>query len=113
MRTMRKANLGPIAAGLLALHLGACTSWQPSTISPRQLIEGKRPPTVRIIRTDGTALVMNSPSIANDSILSECGQGEFACRMRTGTLSLDDVRAIEVRTFNVAWAAAISGVLDS
>ena len=53
---MRLRRCRPLALSLLVVHLGACATWQPSTVSPRQLIEEERPPSIRVIRHDGTEL---------------------------------------------------------
>jgi len=37
---MKKTLLSrPVAALMLVLHLGGCTSWRPVAVSPRQFIE--------------------------------------------------------------------------
>ena len=90
---------------LLVLHLQACISWQPVTVTPREFIEEDQPSTVRVTRLDGTALLMSSPRIANDSIFSECQPGDGSCTIRTGSLSLDDVSALEVRGTDITKTA--------
>ena len=37
---------------LLSLSLTACTSWQPATVAPAQLLSDKHPESVRVTRTD-------------------------------------------------------------
>ena len=93
-----------IAVVLLTLHLAACTSWQPTAVSPRRLIEEERPQSVRVTRFDGTNLVARNPVIRNDSIAVVSGE----CRRLPGLepryscptsplVALDDVRGIAVR----------------
>jgi hypothetical protein len=110
---MRLRRYRRMALLLLVLHLQACVSWQPVTLSPREFIEEDQPSAVRVTRLDGTALVMSSPRIANDSIFSECQPGDGSCTTRIGSLSLDDVSALEVRGTDItrtAWGIIGAGL---
>ncbi len=95
---MRLRRYRPMAVLLLVLQLQACTSWRPVTVSPREFIEEEQPSAIRVTRPDGTSLFMENPTVADDSIFSVCRPEDgSSCTIRTGSLSLDDVSALEVR----------------
>ena len=79
----------PVALVLMVLHLSACLSWQPTTVSPPQLIEGEEPSQVRITRTDGERVTIHSPQVRADSIV---GDG--------GTVAVSSIQRVEVRRFS-------------
>lgn len=95
----------PFRAGVvftLALHLQACTTWKPESLSPRHVIVEQAPKRVRATKHDGARVVVTRPSIVGDSILGAvvvCGRfGSRACQSTVRPLiSLDDVRLVEVR----------------
>ncbi len=103
---MKLRRYRPVAIVLLVLHLGACTTLEPTPISPRQLIEEKRPQSVRVTGIDGTYFQVRNPRIANDSIAvvsGVCrrlpgisGPRRYRCPT-TALIALDDVRVLEVR----------------
>ena len=62
------ARSRPIGVLLLILHLGACTSWRPATVSPRQVMEDDEPEVVRITLTDGERVTLLSPEVRGDTI---------------------------------------------
>ena len=93
---MRLRRYRPMAVLLLVLQLQACTSWRPVTVSPREFIEEEQPSAIRVTRPDGTSLFMENPTVADDSIFSVCRPEDgSSCTIRTGSLSLDDVSALE------------------
>ena len=109
---MRLRRYRPVAIVLLVLHLSACTTWRPSPIEPRQLIEEERPSAVRITKTDGTEQVVREPRIQGDSIAmtsedcrtsvaagaSVAGGVRILCETTTlAVAALGDVRGIEIR----------------
>ena len=102
---MRLHRYRPVAIVLLVLHLSACTTWRPSPIEPRQLIEVERANPIRLTRPDGTSVVVRNPRIKNDSIafvsgvcrrLPGRGAARYVCPT-TSLISLDDVSVVEVR----------------
>ena len=132
---MKLRRYRPVAIVLLVLHLGACTTWRPSPVGPRQLIEEERASPIRFTRPDGTSVVVRNPRIRNDSIAvvsGVCrrlpgisGPRRYRCPT-TALLALDDVRVLEVQrpargrtlllispllvtlVFAAAWSAACS-----
>jgi len=103
---MRSIPFRAVAGFMLVLHLQACTTWEPESLSPRQVIVGQQPKLVRATKHDGARVVVARPSIAGDSILgsvelcvpSELRFGSEVCRSTVRPLiSLDDVRLVEVR----------------
>ncbi len=88
---MRLARCRPVALLLAALHLSACTYWQPSTVAPRQLIEDSHPSEIRVTREDGGQIVVRSPELRGDSVVTG-GRGTTALG-----LLVSDIRGVEVR----------------
>ena len=115
----------PSAAVLLAvLHLAGCTSWQPSTVSPRQVLEETQPGSVRVTTAGGRQSVIHEPAVENDSIHGIIfGQriceplapgGRFRdCASPTDTvrLALDDVTMLEVKVRGVSSGKGAGGFL--
>ena len=96
---MRLRRYRPLALVLLALQLQACGSWQPTTLSPPQLIEEEEPSRVRITRTDGEQVIIQSPEVRADSIV-----GHYNLRSEFGSedmsVAVSDVRQIETLRFS-------------
>src|SRR5207247_2430649 len=66
----------PIACMLLLCYLAACTSWHVHEgVSPLQLISTKHPRVVRLIRADGSRLVLDEPRIAAGDSLAGVRHG--------------------------------------
>jgi hypothetical protein len=92
----------PVALLLLVLHVGACSSWRPLPVSPREYIETE-PTSVRITTLDGTRVVLPEPAIANDSIhgnicaLLVFQAGELVCTETSETqrYALADITGLE------------------
>jgi len=100
---MHRHRVPPIAVLLLGLLLGACTSWRPSTLSPRQLIVEERPVAIRITLADGERVVFDQPVVAADSVRSgeQCErtftpEGRAQCR-GVRAVALNDVQALDVQ----------------
>ena len=56
-------------AALLMVLLTACHSWQPTTVSPQQLIPEEQPSPVRVTLTNGETVTIKDPTMRNDSIV--------------------------------------------
>ena len=91
---------------LLLVLLTACHSWQPTTVSPQQLIEEEQPDRIRVTRPDSTTLVVTDPTVVNDSIatvLEECQTSVYGGRSNCRVveviplIAVDDVASLEVR----------------
>lgn len=109
-----------LAMLMLVVFLAGCTTWRPTTVSPRVLIEEEQPSSIRVTRTDGTSQVLNSPIIVNDSIavveeqgceVSDAGGGRFNCVETEPRvlMPLDEVRAVEVRRSSSAGRGFLIG----
>ena len=97
---------------LLALHLNACMTWQPSTVGLRELIEERRPEQIRVTKIDGSRLTLRNPTVEADSIdgntLRESCGPKYGCvdidvRVR---LALEDVTAVDTWRLGIAGTAA-------
>ena len=97
MHGMRVWRSG-IAWLLLLAYLPACTSWHIGTPTPAQFVETEHPQSVRVTRTDGTTIQLQSPMIRGDSLV-----GTISARparedsSKTVSLALSDVRFVEVK----------------
>ena len=56
----------PVAALLLVLHLGACTTWRPVTVNPQQFIEEEQPDRIRVWQNE-RATVLRDPVMDRDT----------------------------------------------
>ena len=65
---------GPACRVSLLVHaamlwsLSACMSWRSEPVSPAQLIATKKPPVVRVTRTDSSKVILKDPEIAGDTL---------------------------------------------
>ena len=106
---MSELRYRPFALLMLVLYLGACTSWRPSTVSPRQLIEEEQPGAVRVTTTDGTRVLLREPSIEADSIsyvsldLAAAPPGGIAGQVRTEGLKIPLSQVSEIDWDVLAW----------
>ena len=81
-------------AALLMVALTACVTWQPTTVSPQQLIPAEQPSSVRVTLTSGETRTVRDPTMRNDSIVGITKSGVIGVVAR-------DVRLLEVPRFNV------------
>ncbi len=88
-------------AALLMVLLTACHSWQPTTVSPQQLIPEEQPSPVRFTLTNGETVTIKDPTMRNDSIVGVT-DADGALRTSAVGVALRDVRSLEVRHFSVA-----------
>ncbi len=93
-----------VIAALLLLLLTACHSWQPTTVSPQQLIPEEQPSSVRATLTSGEVITVENPTMRNDSIVGATDAGVAAVASR-------DVRLFEVRRFSVGKTIGLSAGL--
>ena len=115
---MRPRRYRLVALLLLGFQISACASWQPSTVSPRQLIQEERPQAVRVTHIDGRSQVIRNPTIARDSVAVVSGEcrrvqgtrGRYQCPT-TGLMALSDVREIEAQVPSRATALIFMGVV--
>ena len=83
-----------IAAFLLVL-ITACQTWRPTFVSPQELIPVERPSSVRATLRSGAKVILDDPTVRNDSIFGVTDGGE-----RVGVASRD-VGLFEVRRFSI------------
>jgi hypothetical protein len=93
-----------VAAVLLCMHLGACTTWQPVQLSPREFIEAEAPYKIRFRDSAGAWLHVSYPRVEGDA-LSGTTPGRrpsdgrvVAMPMR---MALADVLQIEAQRVNI------------
>ena len=85
------------ACVLMLLYLPACTSWQVGGPTPAQFIEQERPTQVQVSRTDGSTIVLNSPTIRGDSLIGTVSRGNVRdARNSSVSVPLSDVRTLAV-----------------
>lgn len=102
---------------MLVLFLGSCTTWRPSTVSLRQVIEEEDPAQVRITSVRGDRLVVRDPEIREDSVAGTTeaypevevapSGGAFggAVQMRADTvavIAMAEIRQVEVRRTSIS-----------
>jgi hypothetical protein len=92
MMALRYGRCRPVAALLLVLHLGACTTWSLVTVSPQQLIEEDHPDRVRVWH-DGQATEFLDPRIDGNAITS-------TIPTELGRIPLTDITFMEVNEFS-------------
>ena len=64
----RRSGPSRLACVFLVLCLSACTTWRLSEMAPQTLVATERPGRIRVTRSDGSELVLRSPSIRADSL---------------------------------------------
>jgi hypothetical protein len=91
---MKLRRYPPVALLMLVLHLTGCYSWQPATISPRELLKEEQPGQIRILHADGTRIELRDPRIETDSLTARIFD-----RLRTGDvrIALSDIYSVEAR----------------
>ncbi len=107
METIARLRSHRLLLFLLTLQLSGCSTWQPRTVSPQEVIEMEQPTRVRVtvqagvveeaspnldrvaIR-DESELVLSDPIVSNGMIIGTTDAGPVA------RVVLGDVRTIEV-----------------
>ena len=79
-------------AAMLVGALAGCQTWRPTPLSPQALIPQEQPASVRVTLKNGATVVLESPSLRNDSIVSATDDA--------AVVAMGDVRVLEVRRFN-------------
>jgi glycerol-3-phosphate O-acyltransferase len=105
-----------LALLMLVLHLTGCTTWRPVTVSPSQLVEEEQPERLRIVRADGTQMVIGAPRVESDSLTAlvwgrgDDGRGRAQYR-DTVRIALSDVSTVAVSRFSAGrTAVAVVGI---
>jgi len=111
---------GPAVVLLCLFQLTGCTTWQPTAVSPRHIIEQERPESIRVTGEDGKSVQVQEPMIENDSIAFVSGpcarisdrSRRYSCPMTT-VIPLDEVARLEVqRPAHVRTLAALAPVVS-
>ncbi len=105
MSTRTPLARGVMAAVLMVL-LTACYNWEPTAVSPQQLIPAQMPSSVRATLSNGETYTFDDPTMRNDTIFGVTDVGV------TG-VAAEDVALFEVSRFNTGetlWG--ISGVVS-
>ena len=53
---------------LLAVQVAGCSTWRVEQVPPEQLLRDRAPTEVRVVRADGSQLVLGRPTISGDSL---------------------------------------------
>jgi hypothetical protein len=108
---------------LVILCLAGCTTWGPTTMSPRQLVQEQQPGHIRVLRTDGTHVDMREPWLAMDSVVGIVrgrrgvpATGGTARRRNvafvdTVSIALTDISAVETRRRSVGRTVVLVAAL--
>jgi len=105
---------------LLGLQLSACSTWQPRTVSPQEVIDMEQPSRVRITvqarlieeaqpalarvtLTDESQIVLRNPTVTNGMIIGTTDAGPVV------RFLLGDVQTIEIQELSALRTAALSG----
>ena len=92
MSALRLRRYRPVAVLMLVLHLGACTTWRPVTVSPRQFDEEEQPDRVRVWQ-DERATELRNPVIEGDILTTT-----VPTEPPVG-IALTDIASMEARGF--------------
>ncbi len=99
-----------VIAALLLVLLTACYSWQPTTVSPQQLIPEEQPSSVRVTLMNDETVTVRDPTMRNDSIVGATDAGRALTRRAVGVASRD-VRLLEVRRLSVSKSVLTSAAV--
>ncbi len=96
-----------VIAALLLVLLTACHSWQPTTVSPQQLIAEEQPSSVRVTLMNDETITLEYPTMRNDSIIGVVPYLTGYSR----TVAVSDVSGVEVRQLNAGRTTVLSLLL--
>lgn len=107
-------NLGDraIRAAMLVLVAGSatgCAGWQVQDAAPASVVAGRLPPQVRLTLTNGARVVVESPTLRNDSVVGFVRM-RGAPPMVRATASADIVRIETMETDELRTAVGVVGV---
>jgi hypothetical protein len=92
----------PIVFALLLCYLPACTTWHiQQGVSPQQLIAAQKPEKVRVTMPDRSSLILNSPSVSNDSLVGTLDDGAYA------RVAVSDVTQVATRKLDAGRTGAV------
>ncbi|CAN5279441.1 hypothetical protein BH20GEM2_BH20GEM2_20380 [soil metagenome] len=79
----------------------ACTSWSTTNAAPGEVIQ-ENPQSVRVTRTDRSVLVIQQPTVRNDSIVGFADEGTTPVAVATA-----DVERVETRKVSAKRTAGL------
>ncbi len=120
METIVRLRSHTLLLLLLSLQLSGCSTWQPRTVSPQEVIEMEQPSRVRVTTQarvveeaspnldrvalrDESELVLSNPTVANGMIIGTTDAGPVA------RVVLGDVRTIEVQETDAVRTGVLAG----
>ena len=96
-----------LTALALVMSASACSTWQAATGDPRTVIRANAPSRARILKADGTEVLLREPwmdgdSVAGQLISPESPRDPISQRVRIG---LEDVTAMQIKVRNTGLTA--------
>jgi len=64
----RICGAGTFIPAAAVVSLSGCMSWRSEALNPAQLIATRKPPVVRVTRTDSSKVVLRDPEVAGDTL---------------------------------------------
>lgn len=97
-----------LSLSLLAVHLGACTTWRVQQPTPETVIRDRAPTTIRITRTDGSTVIVHRPMIEGDSVVGQLTGSESAdTAAKRIAIPLSAIEAVAIRRLHVLKTAGV------
>ncbi len=97
-----------LSLSLLAVHLGACTTWRVQQPTPETVIRDRAPTTIRITRTDGSTVIVHRPMIEGDSVVGQLTGSESAdTAAKRIAIPLSAIEAVAIRRLYVLKTAGV------
>jgi hypothetical protein len=93
-----------IALVLTVVHVAACTTWQPTAVSPRTLMEQNAPGAVKVQGADGEWQTISRPVVEGDSItgLAAVTLGTSSrTTWRPTRVALAEIGALQTKQFSL------------
>ena len=63
-----RGGTGRFIPAAAVVALSGCMSWRSEAVSPAQLIATRKPPVVRLTRTDSSKVILRDPEVAGDTL---------------------------------------------
>ena len=128
METIVRLRSHTLPLLLLSLQLSGCSTWQPRTVSPQEVIEMEQPSRVRVTMQarvveeaspnldrvalrDETELVLSNPTVANGMIVGTTDAGPVARVVLGDVLTIEVQETDAVRTGVLAGGVALVSIL--
>lgn len=128
METIVRLRSHTLPLLLLSLQLSGCSTWQPRTVSPQEVIEMEQPSRVRVTMEarvveetspnldrvalrDENELVLSNPTVTNGMIVGTTDAGPVARVVLGDVLSIEVQESDAVRTGVLAGGVALVSTL--